>query len=277
MSRAPTWKQQEPTKAVKSGALGTFDTSLFTKAIQGLGLTFRWSRALECPCRMDNSDQWKPDCGLCGGDGWWYVSPEANRDRHLGKDYISVQCTFGQATIKDNFDQEFGGYSFTDAIMTMQSSMRVAYRDRFVGMDQEMAWNELLISAGQGTTIEVGKTTRTTDAQRGSMRYEPVVVNFVASESGGTPTYYYEGQHYRMLEPTGASPLRMQWLPGEGPALGAIFTVHYSCRPVWIVNDATYGVQALQGPESGMKGSNAPRNLPTSFKVKLDFLTPGRA
>lgn len=271
-----SWKQQQPKIVSKSGALGTFDASLFEKAIQGLALRFRWSRALECPCRMDNSDQWRPDCSLCGGDGWWYVSPESNRDRHLGRDYVEVQCTFGQATIKDNFDQEFGGYSFTDGIMTVQSPMRVAYRDRFVGMEQEMAWNELLVSAGEGTTIEVGKTTRSTEIQRQAMRYEPVAVNFVASESGGTPTYYYEGQHYKMLEPTGDNPLRMQWLPAQGPTAGTLFTVHYSCRPVWIVNDATYGVQALQGPAKGMKGRLSPQNYPTSFKVKLDFLTPAR-
>jgi len=272
----PSWKQQQPKKVDKFGALGTFDATLFEKAIQGLALTFRWSRALECPCRMDNSDQWKPDCALCGGDGWWYVSPEVNRDRHLTKDYVEVKCTFGQATIKDNFDQDFGGYSFTDAIMTMQSSMRVAYRDRFVGMNQEMAWNELLVSKGAGSVIEVGKTTRTTESQRQSMRYEPVVINLVATESSGTPTQYYEGQHYKMLEPTGSSPLRMQWLTGQGPAAGTMFTVHYSCRPVWIVNDATYGIQSLQGPAKGMKGRLSPQNYPTSFKVKLDFLTPAR-
>lgn len=272
----PSWKQQQPTALTKFGPLGAFDPDLFAQAIQGLGLSFRWSRALECPCRMENSDQWKPDCSLCGGDGWWYVSPETDRDRHLSRDYVPVKCTFGRATIKENFDQEFGGFSFTEAIMTMQTPMRVAWRDRFVGMDQEMAWNELIVASGAGTTIEVGKTTRTTEAQTRSMRYEPVVVNLVASESDGVPTYYREGVDYKMLEATGDNPVRLQWLPTKGPVAGTILTVHYSCRPVWIVDDATYGVQSLQGPEQGSKGAYKPRNLPTSFKVKLDFLTPAR-
>jgi hypothetical protein len=225
---------------------------------------------------MDNSDQWKPDCPLCGGDGWWYVSPEADRDRHLDRDYVEVQCTFGRATIRDDIDQAFGGFSFTEALMTMQTPMRVSFRDRFVALEQEMAWSELLVSGGQGTTIEVGKTTRSTAAQKGAMRYEPVEINFAASQANGTPTYYYEGRDYKMLEATGDNPLRMQWRPGRGPAAGQLFTVHYTCRPVWIVADATYGIQALRGPESGSKGLFEPRNLPTTFKVQLDFLTPAR-
>lgn len=271
-----SWKQQQPKPLTKFGPLGAFDPELFAQTIQGLGLTFRWSRALECPCRMENSDQWKPDCSLCGGDGWWYVSPESDRDRHLDRDYVEVQCTFGQATIRDDIDQTFGGFSFTEALMTMQTPMRVAFRDRFVATQQEMAWNELLVSSGPGTTIEIGKTTRATPDQTRAMRYEPVKVNLVATATGSTPTYYYEGKDYKMLEPTGNNPLRMQWLPTRGPATGVLYTVHYSCRPVWIVADATYGVQALLGPESGSKGTFEPRNLPTTFKVQLDFLTPAR-
>jgi len=267
----------QPPLVTKYGPLGAFDPQLFTQAIQGLGLSFRWSRAIECPCRMDGSDQWNPDCALCGSDGWWYVSPEFDRDRHLTRDFVDVQCTFAQATIKENFDQEFGGWSFTDALMTMQSQMRVSFRDRFVGVNQEMAWCELVVSDGPGTTVQVGKTTRTTDAQTRAMRYEPVKINFVATETAGTPTYYYEGQHFTMLEGVGNLPLRLQWLPAQGPALNTRFTVHYNCRPVWIVDDATYGIQALKGPEKGAKGVYEPRNLPTTFKVKLDFLTAARS
>lgn len=192
-----SWKQQQPKPLTKFGPLGAFDPELFAQTIQGLGLTFRWSRALECPCRMENSDQWKPDCSLCGGDGWWYVSPESDRDRHLDRDYVEVQCTFGQATIRDDIDQTFGGFSFTEALMTMQTPMRVAFRDRFVATQQEMAWNELLVSSGPGTTIEIGKTTRATPDQTRAMRYEPVKVNLVATATGSTPRITTRGKTTR--------------------------------------------------------------------------------
>jgi len=267
----------QPPKVTKTGPLGAFDPKLFSQAIQGLGLRFRWSRAVECPCRMDNSDQFNPTCANCGGDGWWYITPEFGRDRHDAADFVEVQCAFGQATIRDVIVNTFGEFSFTDALMTMQTEMRVSYRDRFIALEQEMSWAELLRSAGPGTTISVGKIGRTTDAQTRAMRYEPLKVNFLASETvPGSPVYYYEGQHYRLLESEGTNPQRIQWLPGQGPVLDTIFTVHYNCRPVWIVDDATYGIQALQGPEISMKGRFAARNLPTTFKVKLDFLCHAR-
>lgn len=274
----PSWKQNQPKTLTKFGPLGAFDPTLFQQAIQGLGSSFRWSRALECPCRMENSDQWKADCALCGSDGWWYVSPEHDRDRHSIVNYVDVQCTFAQATIKTNLTEEFGEFSFTEALMTMQSEMRVGFRDRFVAENQEMTWTELVESDGPGSTIQVGKTTRTTAEQKRAMRYEPVQIHIVATATtAGVPTFFYEGQHYKMLEPTGSLPWRMQWLPGQGPTEGTLFSIHYSCRPVWIVDDATYGIQVLKGPESGSKGIFEARNLPTTFKVKLDFLTMGRS
>jgi len=272
----------EPPKLNKFGPLGAFDPTLFAQAIQGLGLTFRWSRAVECPCRMENSDQWKPDCELCGGDGWWYINPEHDRDRHLVEDYIEVQCTFAQTTIRDSLYEDFGGFSFTDALMTMQSEMPVSFRDRFIGITQEMTWTELIKSSGPGSIVVIGKTTRTTEVQKKSMRYEPTKIHFVASmQDDCTPIYYYEGFDYTILEatsgwPAAGEPARLQWIEGKGPALDQLFTIHYSCRPVWIVDDATYGIQALKGPKSGAKGIFAPRNLPTTFKVKLDFLTRAR-
>ena len=258
------------------GRLGRSIPTCSDKQSKGWGFHFGGQELSSALVAWKTATSSKPIVRFAEATGGGTSLPEHDRDRHLPTDYVETQCTFAQTTIKPSLTEEFGEFSFTDALMTMQSEMRVGFRDRFIGLSQEMTWTELVESDGAGTTVQVGKTTRTTAAQKKAMRYEPVQIHIVASITGGTPTYYYEGLDYKMLEPTGSEPYRMQWLPTKGLASGTLFTVHYSCRPVWIVDDATYGVQALQGPEEGAKGTNAPRNLPTTFKVKLDFLTGGR-
>jgi len=261
-----------PRTEQKTGPLGSFDPTLFSKMIQGLGLKFRWSRAVECPCRMDGTDTFDPSCAECGGDGWWYVNPVESDKRYQSpsKDYVEVSCTFSQANLKPSMFETFGQFTFGDAIMTFQDEMRVAFRDRFVGIDQEMAWTELLTSKGPGTTVTVGKTGRNTSDQLASLRYEPIRINFLADED---KVRYYKGSDYRITEATNSQPARLQFLPGKGPALNKTYTIHYTCKPIWIVDDATYGIQILKGPDSGFRGDFAPRTLPTTFKVRLDFMT----
>jgi hypothetical protein len=221
---------------------------------------------------MEGTDTFDPTCPECGGDGWWYVSPSSLETRHLPTtvDYIEVKCVFGQANLKPSLFENFGQFTFADAIMTFQDEARVSYRDRFIGIEQEMAWTELLESGGQGTTIAVGKSGRSTQGQKEAMRYHPLSVNFIADED---KVRYFPQADYKMLEETKAEPRRMKFLAGKGPTVGKLFTVHYNCRPTWIVDDATYGIQSLRGPEEGLKGLKEPQNLPTTFKVRLDYMT----
>jgi len=259
-----------PKNELKQGPVGTFDPALFRKAIQALGLEFRWSRAVECPCRLEGSDQFKPDCQRCGSDGWWYVSPEEKTDRHSTLDYVTVKATFSQASIRPDMYKEFGGWDAGEATMTAQPEMRVGYRDRLIAMQQEMPWTELLIKSAVDL-IPVGKTTRTTGEQLSAMRYEPVRINFIADEND---VRYWQDTHWRLRESTSVEPARLEWL--NPPAIGVRYTIHYTARPVWIVDDATYAIQGLSGPDASLKGIRKPQVLPSTFKVKLDFLTMGR-
>lgn len=267
----------QPNPELKYGPMGTFDPALFAKMIQADGLTFWWSRAIECPCRMTDSNQWDVSCAYCGGDGWWYVSPEDVRDRHrstaLQYSYVPVECTFAQAGLNPSITETFGGWGFADALMTYQSEMRVAFRDRFIGVDQVMAYGELILSGGPGSVIRVGKSHRSTVDQRKAIRYEPIKVNIVVDQDR---VRYYKGEDFRILEATIDEPQRIQWLAGKGPAEDHVVSIHYNCRPVWLVDDATYGIQGLKGPESTLKGVSEPRVLPTTFKVRLDYLTARR-
>jgi hypothetical protein len=47
-------------------------------------------------------------------------------------------------------------------------------------------------------------------------------------------------------------------------------------RPIWLVDSAVYMQQHARGPAAGLKGAVQNQILPTTFKVKLDFLTEKR-
>ena len=258
--------QRVPTK---TSPKSTFDPELFTKTIHGLGLSFRWSRAVACPCSLNDSETYQPDptCPRCIGDGWWYVNPFLKDERHSTRDYSTVKAVFAQAALKPDLYQNFGPFTFADALMTMTDDLRVGFRDRFIGVQQKMAWTETVLR-GATALVPIGKTDRTTTVQKTSMRYEPVSIDFVADDT----TYYWENVDWKIRRATLTEPTRMEWIAGRGPAAGTRYTMHYVCRPVWIVDDATYGIQHSVGPEAGLKGADTLQTLPTTFKVKLEYL-----
>lgn len=273
-SRAPA---QEP----KYGPQSSFQPDEFAKVIQAQGLAFRWSRAVECPCTMADSDQYNAACRRCHGDGWWYVNPAQYDEPHATRDYLEVKCIFGASGRWEHGQFEpFGGWSSGEATITVQSHMSIGYRDRFVGIEQRMARSETLVrGTGRtaGSIVAVGKSKRTTAAQREALRYEPLHVSFVADDAGDNGRIYYPRRDFVLLEPQLTEPARLRWLPDKGPAEGARYTVHYDYRPVWVVDGSPQAfTSALPGPERGAKGVREVRELPTSFKALLDFLTPAR-
>lgn len=262
------------------GPQAVFDQLAFDKLIQFHGLKYWWSRALECPCRLNNTtDQWDPTCARCGGDGWLYVNPCAAQERHLpNRDYTEIQAVFSMVTSNqgDKFIEEFGSYDDGDAQLTVQNAMRVGWRDRFIGIEQEIAFTELL-ERGAGDVVPVGMTGRTRAEQQTAMRYEPNTINYIEDDDGaGNRTVYYEGTDWTLRDRIGDEPRKLVWQTGQGPPSGRIYTIHYVIHPVWIVDSAVYHVQNSRGPVSGLKGKNVLQTLPSTFKVKLDFLTPKR-
>lgn len=262
--------QRDQTKTTPKA---TFDPEQFAKAIHGLGLEFHWSRAIACPCSLNDSETYQPDptCARCGGDGWWYVNPYLRDERHSDRDYHLVKAVFAQAALKPDLYQNFGPFTFADALMTVTDDMRVGFRDRFIGIQQEMAWTETVLR-GDTALVPIGKSDRTTAIQKTSLRYEPLRIEFVADDSN----YYWENVDWKIRRATLSEPTRLEWIAGRGPASGTRYTVHYVCRPVWIVDDATYGIQHSIGPEKGLKGTDTLQNLPTTFKVKLEYLVRSR-
>ncbi len=275
-----------PEQELKKRPLARFQPDKFRKLIQGLGPVFRWSRSVNCVCFLNTeTDQPDPTCLRCGGDGWQYVNPCENENPGIteaGKDYENINAVMSNLALDPTIQQPMGGWSFSDGQLTVQQEIRVGFRDRFVAVEHLMAWSEILVR-GDVDTVPVGHLQRTSAIQRTAMRYEPVTVNFLAAADGsGGQTIYLAGTDYTIVEgvedddTSTYEPNRLVWVSGRGPAAGERYTVHYACHPVWIVDDATYSIQAAQGPASGLKGTIATRMLPTTFKVKMDYLTDQR-
>lgn len=268
----------KPFQQLKTAPLAAFDPAAFAKLIQGRGIWYRWSRAVDCPCRLNSdTDQWDITCARCAGDGWMFVNPCAAQERHMPtKDYTRVRAIFSTVTDKPTNVEVHGEWIYGNATLTVQNEMRVGFRDRFIAEQQEMAYSEFLVR-GAGDRVPVGLHGRTAAEQETAMRYEPVRINYVEDDDqAGTRTIYYEGLDFIHVGPAGSEPAHMQWKPGKGPPEGRDYVVHYDIRPVWLVAEGIYRIQNSVGPEAGLSGADVLQHLPTTFKVGLDFQTPKR-
>lgn len=273
-----------PVRELKKRPLAAFQPKQFRKLIQGRGLLFRWSRAVLCTCRVNGeTDQADPTCVRCAGDGWQYVNPQeaANPGINASRDFEKIYAVLSNLALDPNVQMPAGGWTFSDAQITVQHEIRVGYRDRWIAMDHLMAWTEVLVRGPD--TVPIGKYPRTSVIQAQSMRYEPTDINWVAADDGaGGQTLYYPGTDFNLVAAVEDDtnliyePSKLVWVTGRGPSTGQQYVVHYECHPVWIVDDATYSIQGAQGPAEGLKGVDAARMLPTTFKVKMDFLTQQR-
>lgn len=257
----------------------SFDPTAFEDLIAAKGLEYRWSRALTCSCRLatDVSRTWNPACERCNGEGWLYVNPHFYREPHVDRDYVKVKAVFSSMVIDEVVNDEvIGRYADGRGTMTVPADVKVAYRDRFIAIEQEMAYSEVLVR-GSAAEVPIGRHGLTTDEQATAMRYEPIRINYVESDDDGTAEIYYPTTDFQLTQAVGDSPRRLKWEAGRGPAEGVVYTVHYDVHPVWIVEAGQFHIQHSVGPANGRKGRNVRQSLPTTFGVKLDYITDERA
>ena len=158
----------------------------------------------------------------------------------------------------------------SDAVLVVQSECRVSFRDKFVAIQQEMSWNEVILRDASYDLVPIGLYGRTTPQQRAAMRYEPVRIDHVATADG---VEYFEGHDFVLTHGNVNEPRKVQWLTGKGPSDGARYVIHYTCHPVWVVEETTYAIQHAQSPDTGILGKVRVQAFPMAFKVRLDYLT----
>ena len=253
-------------KGSKSAPGAVFNAQQFADLIEKRGLDFQWSRALPCSCRLRaDGDQWDPTCTKCGGDGWHYINPCYKAETHLNIDYSKTRAVLSTVALDPNYAQPFGRWTVGDALMTVQGGLWVGYMDRFVGFEQIMAFAQLL-KRGAADVVPVGWHTLPNTVRETALRYEPLEVNYVEDDDN----IYLQSVDFDLVSVNGVQ--KVSWKTGRGPSVGTEYAIHYQCHPVWIVDDAVYAVQHSRGPKKGLSGPAVVQQLPTTFKVKLDFL-----
>lgn len=248
-----------------------WDPTLFDDLLRGKGLRFRWSRALPCSCRARLQDHYDPTCARCGATGYLYVNPRADEERYSSRDYAEVQLAFAQPSLKFATTFDVGTWGFGDALLTAGTDLRIGYRDRFIGIEQEMVFAELL-ERGAAAQVPIGKAGRTTAEQKQALRYEPIDVHYIEADG----TAYWRGKDWQLTYPTETEPAKLEWLAGRGPAEGKVYAIHYLCHPVWVVDDATFAIQHVRGPKVGLSGPQGVQTLPRSFRVRLEYISAAR-
>ena len=265
--------RRDPTLPVKPGKIrpfARFNVTQFAKLFEAMGLRFRWSRAMLCSCRInEQTGQPDPTCATCGGFGMRYVSPRIYDRPEEDLDYVVVKAFLSSASLDTDIFGEAGEMAHGSAQMSVPGEMDVGWRDRFVAIDHEMPFSEVLVRDTALLAVPYGHIGRTTTDRLSAMRYPPVKINFVGDES----TTWFPVTDWRYREPVLGEVQQLEWLLGRGPADGARYSVHYTVRPVWVVDAAMYGVMDASGPEAGLTGSSVHQSLPRTFRVRLDWLT----
>lgn len=245
-----------------------FNPRQFQVLLDAQGLEFRWSRALRCSCQLNaETDQPDPTCVVCAGDGWRYVHPYPYTHPEDTNDYVKLKGILSTAALNPDIYHEAGEFLHGDALLTVDGETKVGYRDRFVSTQHEMAYYEVLERAGD-QQVPVGHVGRSTDDRRTAMRYAPLAVNFVGDES----TTWLPEADFFLRDAADGEVVKLEWKAGRGPAVGERYAVHYTCRPCWLVDAGMFGIQNVKAPPAA-SGIIKVRSLPTTYKVRLDFIT----
>lgn len=267
----PPTSRTAPPLTAKPRPVAKFQPQQFEKLFAYHGLRLRWSRCLLCSCRLNaQTGQPDPTCTTCGGNGWRYVNPAFYDEPELDHDYVEIKGVVSSTALDTDIYREMGEFTLGNALLTVPGGLDVGFRDRFVCLDHHITYSEVLVrGAVADPLVKVGHATRTTEERLRVMRYAPLRINFVGDQT----TTWYPIQDFIFREPEHDEVQKLEWLPGKGPAEGDRYAVHYTCNPVWIVDDAVYTAQQALGPQDQLKGAAVIQRLPTTFKVRLDFLT----
>lgn len=253
----------------KPRPLAAFDPGEFAKVFGGLALDVQWFRRIDCPCHPDGDTlAFDPSCDQCAGTGHRYVDPLRARGRHRTARSALLRAVLNGAKGAPDPLREAGHWVNGEATVTVPQGIGLAWGDRLVSLEQSMAYSQRLLR-GTAATVEVGYVGRTRQGRREALSYEPVAVEYVVDEDDAE---YWPGEDFRLVESDPMTPAKFRWITGRGPASGKVYSIHYRCRPSWIVTQLVFVPQVLRGPKSGLKGLYEPRELPETYTVMLEHL-----
>lgn len=241
-----------------------FDTVIETK-----GYLLAWTRACVCPCApvATQTQQPDPNCTLCAGGGWVYFGGNVTQDFDVEEWDLDVIQTkiiadSGAAVIRGVLSgigskqqpyDKLGNWVEGSLQCTVRHENKLAYYDKLVCLDSEIAYSEILIA--DGTTV--------TDA-----RYLITGINYLRSES----TVYVADTHYQ-INTLG----QIEWLSSNEPAVNARLATHYMCHPTFLVVEHPHVIRSTLKKFKTPKPQTPlgdPTGLPIQAVIRLDFYKP---
>lgn len=228
-----------------------------------------WARALKCSCRFgEQTDQPDPNCAKCGGKGRRYVHPDPENYPEKCEADGSVVFTGGMPIrgilsglgLQADHQDQAGDFYHGRAEVTVKGSVELGTWDRFVMLDSEMAFDQVILRPAGVNTVSVG---RNTDLD---LRYPAVRVLALHTLT----TRYRLRTDFTVSRTDGS----ITFVTGRGPASGERFSVRYTYHPTWVVIDFPRAVAGARrwGKHSGL-GVDTYQRLPMTATIALEFLT----
>lgn len=226
---------------------------------------FSWARASHCPCVGFNNktDQSDPNCTLCSGLGWYYFRPTeyAVDPSKVGKldevaerliersNGVVIKAYIAGENSEDTIYSKIGQWRVGAARATVRHRNRLGYYDRLIALDDVMVFSEGIVYDGSGIL---------------NTRYPVVEINQLRT----LQTIYGEGS-------ISLDAGRIVWEQGFAPSKGEKVSIHYLCRPVWVVMEhlklnRTSLVRQKRPNTTTPQGDLAA--LPTQVMVMLEHL-----
>lgn len=256
-------------REILASKFGTsIDYDKFNQMLDGrLGYDLIWSRAMRCPCFSSvQSDQADASCTSCHGSGSLYVHPYPENypegcdvNGHVSSSQgMAIRAIIESIPMQGDFFSKPGDYVTGKVMVTVKGAVRIGYFDRFLMVDAEGQFDQVLVRDAVAT-VPIGKSATT------QLRYPIVKV-----EDVHTLTARYRFRTDFTISPAG----ELVWVTGRGPAVGVRYAIRYSYHPVLIVIDYP---RAISGARRWGKHTQSPvdsyESLPISALAALDFLT----
>lgn len=211
-----------------------FDPQAFDALLSDKGYLVTWEKAAYCPNRPRGGvapATHDINCRICDGTGFVYFGG------------CDTEMLIQAVTLHQNYWAQ-GRWDLGMVRITARPGIALSYGDRVSLRNGAIRFSELVVR-GTGASDK--------------LKYEPLDIDYVAwvNRSGSLVTFGVGSD----LDVQNGSAV---WI-GSGPDSGAYYTITYTCRPRYVVQDLLH-----QHRESSVGTARVP--FPTQAVGKLDFL-----
>lgn len=211
----------------------------FDTLLQQKGYNLTWEKSTLCPC-VDVNGKSEVTCSLCGGKSFFYFDPIEIKGLITGLNVLKGFADVG----------EHGDWILGKASLTVPSEHRIAFRDRVTNKDSLLEYSQLIVHEGLPSTKD-------------TLRYPALAVRILRTKT----KQFVEDVDFRI-----AGDGKIEWIStGTRPKRDEVYTILYTCHPVWIALDGMHQVRdtTLLDPEDG--NNEVFRRLPRQMIISLEY------